>query len=64
MNTGISKKVFITNTVFIGLIGAMTNAETEAERLLVCYILGGCFALYIVVQCVIDCSKKEKGNEQ
>ncbi len=64
MNSGISKKVFITATVFSGLIGVMTNAETPVERLIICGIIGACFALYMVIQGVIDCSKKEKGTEQ
>lgn len=64
MNNGISKKVFITANVFSGLIGAMANADTSKERLIICGIIGVCFALYMVIQCVIDCSKKEKVAEQ
>ncbi len=63
MNTGISKKVFITGMVFTGLLGAMTNADTSKERLIICGIIGACFALYIVVQCFIDCSNKEKKGQ-
>ncbi len=59
MNNGISKKVFITANVFSGLLGAMTNAETPKERLIICGIIGACFVLYMVIQGYIDCSKKE-----
>ena len=60
---GISKKVFITANVFSGLLGAMTNAETVLERLVICGIIGACFALYMSIQGYIDCSNKEKGSE-
>lgn len=63
MNTGISKKVFITANVFSGLLGITANAETSKERLVICGILGACFALYLVIQGVLDYSKKEKGSE-
>ncbi len=63
MNNGISKKVFITANIFSGLLGAMANAETPKERLAICGILGGCFALYLLMQGILDYSKKEKGSE-
>jgi hypothetical protein len=48
--------------VFSGLLGAMATAETSKERLIICGIIGTCFALYMSIQGYIDCSKKEKGQ--
>lgn len=53
-DNGISKKVLITTNVFSGLLGAMANAETSKERLAICGIIGGCFALFMVIQGVLD----------
>ncbi len=57
MNTGISKKVFITANVFSGLLGAMANADTSKERLIICGIIGVCFVLYMAIQAAIDLKK-------
>ncbi len=63
-DNGISKKVLITTNVFSGLLGAMANAETSKERLIICGIIGTCFALYMAIQGYIDCSKKGQGPDQ
>lgn len=63
MNTGISKKVFITANVFSGLLGITANAETSTERLVICGIIGACFALYMSIQGFFDCSNKEKKGQ-
>lgn len=62
-DNGVSKKVLITTNVFSGLLGAMATAETSPERIVMCSIIAGCFALFMGIQGYIDC-KKEKAGEK
>lgn len=57
---GVSKKLHVTETVFVGLLGAMVAAETSSERLWICGIIGACFVLYMSIQGYIDIKRKDK----